>query len=185
MNDIPSTHNSDFLYFITSTCSSRRLIFQDRAVKQILIDALDWYRRNHVLRLYGFVIMPNHIHLLAGLSKKKHLGIFLRNYKSLTANRISRYFDNLEDYSSTSENYHGIKNLNFSDEPVWSRGYVAKDVFSLNFLEQKLDYIHHNPCRSIYLDVETPEEYPWSSARFYLTDRSCIIPIDDVRKICG
>lgn len=65
---------------------------------------------------------------------------------------------------------------------IWDDDYNAKDVFSIEILQQKLDYIHHNPCRSHWQLSETPEEYIWSSARFYLTKEPCIIPIDDVRE---
>ena len=68
---------------------------------------------------------------------------------------------------------------------VWDEGYQAKDVISRAFLLQKLEYIHHNPCQPRWQLSESPADYPWSSARFYLTDEPSIIPVDDARKILG
>jgi len=44
-------------------------------------------------------------------------------------------------------------------------------------------YIHNNPCQPHWGLSATPAEYIWSSARFYLTDEPCIIPIDDARRL--
>jgi hypothetical protein len=62
---------------------------------------------------------------------------------------------------------------------VWEDGYDAKDVFSPEFLRQKMTYIHNNPCQSHWRLAERPEEYVWSSARFYLLEEPAIIPLDN------
>ena len=49
---------------------------------------------------------------------------------------------------------------------VWEDDYNAKDVFSSEFLEQKMSYIHSNPCQPHWKLSETPEEYLWSTARY-------------------
>jgi hypothetical protein len=66
---------------------------------------------------------------------------------------------------------------------VWEDGYNAKDVVTGDFLLQKMTYIHNNPCQPHWGLSAAPEGYLWSSARFYLTDEPCIIPIDDARKL--
>ena len=50
---------------------------------------------------------------------------------------------------------------------VWEDGYFAENIFSPEFLTQKLDYVHNNPLQDHWRLAETPEDYPWSSARFY------------------
>jgi hypothetical protein len=66
---------------------------------------------------------------------------------------------------------------------IWEDDYNAKDIFSSDFLQQKMDYIHQNPCQPHWILSQSPEDYIWSSARFYFTEEPCIIPIDDVREI--
>jgi len=47
--------------------------------------------------------------------------------------------------------------------------------------ELNMDYIHRNPCQPHWKLVESPEEYLWSTAGFYLDGKPCVIPIDYVR----
>jgi putative transposase len=63
---------------------------------------------------------------------------------------------------------------------VWEDGYNAKDVLSPEFLQQKMEYIHNNPCQPHWNLAERPEIYPWSSARFYILREPALIPIDNV-----
>jgi hypothetical protein len=62
---------------------------------------------------------------------------------------------------------------------VWEDGYDAKDVFSPEFLRQKMTYSHNNPCQPHWNLVEHPEDYIWSSARFYLLGEPAIIPLNN------
>jgi hypothetical protein len=64
---------------------------------------------------------------------------------------------------------------------VWEDGYDAREIFSPGFLEQKLDYIHHNPCQSQWRLVNKEEDYRWSSACLYLAERPCVVELDDLR----
>ncbi len=66
---------------------------------------------------------------------------------------------------------------------VWKDGYDARNVFSPDFLEQKLEHIHNNPCQPHWELVKRPEEYTRSSARYYLLDEPAIIAVNDVREL--
>ena len=72
------------------------------------------------------------------------------------------------------------KSQNFK---VWGDRYDAREVFSIEFLEQKMNYIHYNPCQPHWKLADLPEEYLWSSARFYLTGKPAVISVDDVRDL--
>jgi len=157
------------LYFITTSSHLHSRIFKDNVNKQIILDLFDCCRRQKFLKLYSFVIMPTHIHFISTFSNQVSLADFMRNIKSLSANRIHRYHHTVKQESSCYK--------------IWEDGYLAKEIVSLSFLEQKIDYIHQNPCRFPWKISNYPEEYPWSSARFYLSDFPCIIPIDDIREI--
>jgi hypothetical protein len=62
---------------------------------------------------------------------------------------------------------------------VWEDGYDARDIFSPEFLRQKMTYVHNNPCQPHWNLVERPEDYAWSSARFYLLEEPTLIPLDN------
>ena len=61
---------------------------------------------------------------------------------------------------------------------VWTHENHAIEVFSNEFIEEKVTYIHTNPVRSGI--VQNPEEYIYSSAKYYSGEESLldIIPID-------
>ena len=155
-------------YFITTSTHLHSAIFKDNVNKQIILDLFDSYRRQKILKLYSFVIMPTHIHFISEFSNQVPLADFMRNIKSLSADRIHRY--------------HQTVKQELLINKIWEDGYVAKEIYSFSFLEQKIDYIHQNPCRFPWKISNYPEEYPWSSACFYLTGFPCIIPIDDIRE---
>jgi len=161
--------SSQSIYFITTSTHLHSTIFKDNVNKQLILDLFDCYRRQKSLKLYSFVIMPTHIHFISEFSNQLTLADFMRNIKSLSADRIYRY--------------HRAVKQGYSINKIWGDGYVAKEIFSFSFLEQKIDYIHQNPCRFPWNLCNCPEEYPWSSACFYLTNYPCIIPIDDIREI--
>ena len=66
---------------------------------------------------------------------------------------------------------------------VWESEYQAKNVYSPDFLRQKLEYIHENPVQSQWQLVKSPEEYVWSSARYYLAGARCLIPVSDANDL--
>jgi len=63
--------------------------------------------------------------------------------------------------------------------------YQAKNVFSAGFLRQKLEYIDSNPLQPDWNLAECPEEYLWSSARFYPTEGRALIPLSDSNELLG
>jgi len=159
----------ELLYFVTTSFHSHKDYLNNNATKQIILDIFDCYRRQGQIMLYSFVLMPTHIHFISRIQGTSSLADFMRNFKSLSSSRIRRYFQAIQ--------YNKIWNR----RKIWEEGYVAKEIYSLPFLEQKVNYIHENPCKLPWKFVDLPEDYPWSSAIFYLTNEPCIIPIDDFR----
>jgi REP element-mobilizing transposase RayT len=175
--------NPDHLYFVTTTAQNHRHLFKTDSVKRLLLDAFDWLRLTGRLKLYGFVIMPNHVHCLAQFEAASPLAAVVRDFKAHCANRLVRQLRaerNTAALDALAAIDNGDGKQHFS---VWDEGYNAKDVVSDAFLLQKLEYIHNNPCQPHWQLAEAPVDYAWSSARFYLTDEPGIIPVDDVRKL--
>ena len=106
----------------------------------------------------------------------------MRDFKKFTARQIYRQFH----AEANSKVLHVLRKEGEKvkqEYKVWEDGFDARDVFSVEFLQQKMDYIHHNPCQPQWKLVEAPEEYLWSTAGFYISGKSCVIPIDDVREL--
>jgi hypothetical protein len=66
---------------------------------------------------------------------------------------------------------------------VWEDGYDTKDVFSPEFLRQKMTYVHNNPCQPHWNLVERSEDYVWPSARSYSLEEPAIIPLDNASRL--
>ena len=172
--------DSDYLYFLTTTASGHKHFFKSDTIKRIIVDSFHFMRTNHWINLYAFVIMPNHIHVILRALEKHTISDIMRDFKKHTSKQITRQFQ-AEDAKNI---LLSIENSGRRDgNKVWEDNYDARDVFTTKFLQQKLDYIHHNPCQPHWNLSKFPEGYMWSSAAFYMVDKPCIIPIDDVREI--
>ncbi len=173
--------NSQHFYFVTTTAVKHVHLFKREVIKRIILDSLHHIRTTRGVKLFVFVIMPNHIHIIVQFTDEYLLADMMRDFKKFTARQIYRQF-------SAEGNNRVLDVLKKEGEKVkqeykvWEDGYDARDVFSVEFLQQKTDYIHHNPCQPQWKLVETPEEYLWSTAGFYLDGKPCVILIDDVRE---
>lgn len=173
--------NPDYFYFVTSSAVGHTHLFHHDVIKRIIADSLHHMQITRQMRLFVFVIMPNHVHFIAQFNDINTLSSVMRDFKKFTARQIHRQF-------SVEENHKVLGILKTEGQrvkqeyKVWDDDYDARDVFSVKFLQQKMDYIHNNPCQQQWKLVEAPEEYLWSTARFYVAGTPCVIPIDDVRE---
>lgn len=174
--------NPDYLYFVTTSADNHIHIFNREAVIRVLLDSLDFLRANNRMSLFAFVIMPNHIHFIARFGRKHTLSDTLRDFKRHTARQIINQL-RARDRSSMLARLQDLNQDWRQTYKVWEDGYDAREVFSPWFLEQKMDYIHYNPCQPHWKLAALPEDYPWSSARYYLADKTAIIHMDDARDL--
>jgi REP element-mobilizing transposase RayT len=173
--------NPDYLYFVTTKAVKHVHLFRGDVIKRIIIESLHHIRTTRGMKLFVFVIMPNHIHIIVRFSEKYPLSDAMRDLKKFTARQIYHHFDaegNKKILAVLKKEGERVK----QDYKVWEDGYDARDIFSAKFLQQKMDYIHHNPCQPQWRLANTPEEYLWSTAGFYFAGKPCVIPIDDVRE---
>lgn len=174
--------NPDHLYFVTTKAVNHAHLFRRDVIKRIILDSFHHLRTTGKIKLFVFVIMPNHIHIIALFSKEHTLADVMRDFKKFTARQIYRHVQaegNTKVLEVLKREGEKVK----QEYKVWEDGYDARDVFSTEFLQQKMDYIHHNPCQPQWKLVGSPEEYLWSTAGYYFDGKPCIILIDDVREI--
>ncbi|MEW5797200.1 MAG: transposase [Candidatus Zixiibacteriota bacterium] len=132
------------IFFVTTTTKAFENSFDTPNRLQKLKDIIAEAVRRHSVRLYGYVLMPNHIHLLVGI-ETGGLGLspFMRDIKSMSWCLI------------------------FPNRPgIWMAGFDDVAVFSEEQFRIKLTYIHNNPVRA-GLATE-PEAYRYSSAGVWL-----------------
>jgi REP element-mobilizing transposase RayT len=179
MADWRPDFNPDHLYFVTTSAVQRHHLFRRDVMKRLIVDCLDCMRLRDRFQLYAFVAMPNHVHAILQCGAEDPLSDVMRDLKKHTADRVLRQYRTEGNQSVLNFLASAAASDSKQRYKVWEDGYNAKDVFSAEFLRQKMDYLHNNPCQPHWNLVERAEDYFWSSARFYLLEEPAIIPVDN------
>jgi len=154
-------------YFLTFQVVGWIDIFARKIYRDIVIESLTYCQQKKGLKLYAYVIMSNHIHLLAQ-SEMDNLSGFVRDFKHYTSSKILDIVENgiesRRDWLKIVFAYHGKLKAKQTNQ-VWTHENHAELIYSPQFILQKMNYIHENPVRSGI--VEKAEDYLYSSARNY------------------
>ena len=78
------------LYFVTTKAEKHTNIFKHEPIIRTLLDSLHYLRVNGRMKLFVFVIMPNHIHFIGKFSREYTLSNVMRDFKRYTARQILR-----------------------------------------------------------------------------------------------
>ena len=145
-------------HFITCTVHQWVDVFTREAYIQIVLDSLRFCQKEKGLRIYGWVIMTNHLHMIVD-SNKVSLSDIIRDFKKYTATQIIKAIET----NPRESRKNWLLWLLKKDGHVWfwEEGYHGEEIFSASFFETKLEYIHMNPVKSGIVIKE--EEYAWSS----------------------
>jgi len=130
-------------HFLTFSCYRRLPYLCDDRSRTVFLNTLEALRQRHRFFLFGYVLMPEHVHLLLTEPKLQRLDNTLRVLKGQTS-----------------------KILKGSRPKFWLTRYYDFNVFTQAKFVEKLRYIHRNPVtRGL---VEKPEDY-----RFTPTTKTC------------
>jgi putative transposase len=179
----PTHVDPSHLYFITTSAVQRAHVFRRDAIKRILVDSLNTGRILGQYELFVFVIMPNHVHIIVRCLGNYELGDIVREFKKAAANLIIRHYEAESNQETLAFFAAAVKSGQRQEHAVWEDEYQAKDVFSPDFLREKMEYIHHNLLQPHWRLAEKAEDYVWSSARFYATGGRALIPLSDAREL--
>jgi REP element-mobilizing transposase RayT len=160
-------------HFLTCTVVEWLPIFTRPDSVQILLDSWFHQRAHDGLRLFGYVILENHLHFVA---QAPRLDKCLSSFKSFTAARLiklleARKAERLLARLRFTKRAHKLDR----EYQFWQEGSHAEMVFSELVMREKLEYIHQNPVKRGYVDL--PEHWRYSSARNYL-GRPGLIEVD-------
>ena len=173
----------DHLYFLTTTVVQHRHLFERDVMKRLVCDTLDCMRLRQRFRLYSFVVMPNHLHMVVQCQAEDPLAGVVRDLKRHISDRLIRHCWAEENQPVLDFLASAVTRSGRQRHKVWEDGYNAKEVFTPAFLHQKMTYVHNNPCQPHWNLAERPEAYIWSSASFYMLERPAIIPLDSANHL--
>jgi putative transposase len=150
-------------YFLTCTIVNWIPLFANAAIVQIVLDSLDYLQKSGRIRVFAYVIMENHLHLIASAGDlSKELG----DFKSFTARTIVDYLQEKHSDRLLRElKLHKVPHKVDRTYQVWQEGSHPEIIQSVEMLRQKMEYIHLNPVRRGYVD--DPGDWRYSSARNY------------------
>lgn len=154
---------SDSPHFLTCTVLEWLPVFTRRETVQIVLDSWTYQQKEHGLRLYGFVVLENHLHAVA---EADDLPALWSRFKSYTARKIIDFLKVhraeifLKRMRASSKAKRSDREYQF-----WQEGSHPQLIEGEAMLRQKLEYIHLNPVKRGY--VEKPEYWRWSSAANY------------------
>nr|WP_294794628.1 transposase [uncultured Mucilaginibacter sp.] len=158
--------STDELYFVTLTVTDWIDVFTRRIYNDFLIDNLSWCQQNKNLNIYAYVIMTNHIHMVANVTEGA-LGDVLRDFKTYTSKELvklirSNNTESRSDWMLRAFENAGVKNPLNKNHQFWQNGNYPVLLYSPAVVDQKIDYIHENPVKAGF--VGSAHEFWYSSA---------------------
>ena len=151
-------------FFVTTTCYKWYHLLASDSCKRIVGDSINFLNDKYGSCLLGYVIMPNHIHLILFFKKGNQLSGWMRDLKKFTSVKIRQEIDR-------EDNYALLESLRVPDRKqvfkVWEDRFDDVILSDSKLLNIKLNYIHMNPMQEHWNLVSKPEDYKYSSAMFY------------------
>jgi len=161
------------LHFITCSCYRRLPLLQSARAKNAFATALGQVRDSFGFALVGYVVMPEHIHLLIGEPGRGTPSTVMQVLKQKVSYRLRR----------RRRAPAAQLRIRFERSPdllprFWQFRFYDFNVCSHKKRVEKLQYMHFNPVKRGL--VAHPKDWPWSSFSFYRRQESGLVPIDPV-----
>lgn len=167
-NDLFKTKRNSIMdlnetYFWTSTIKDWISILHQEKYKTIIINSLEELVKREKIKVFAFVIMPNHIHLVWKMISLNGKEMPHASFNKFTAHLF------IKDLKLNHPNEISLFRVDEQERShrIWQRDALAIKIDSLKKIEQKIDYIHYNPMQEHWRLSSTAEEYYYSSANFY------------------
>ena len=166
---IPYNHG---IFFITITCHKWIPLIEQTNSYDSVYNWFDHLKsKGHYI--VGYIIMPNHIHALIGFQNTgKRINTIIGNGKRFMAYEIITRLEKQHEEELLNRLKLAVekkdKQRNKQHE-VWADSFDWKDCLSDEFIKQKLDYMHNNPCKGKWNLASSPVAYKHSSAFLYAT----------------
>ena len=159
------------LHFVTFSCYRRLPLLGSRCARDVFVAELGRAREKYGFRLLGFVVMPEHVHLLMSEPRTGTPSTVLQMLKQRVARRLRR-----------RKKTAGVGQMAFrfakgqALRSFWQARFYDFNVYSEGKRNEKLNYMHENPLKRRL--VAHPKEWPWSSWGFCAGAPKVLVQID-------
>ena len=150
-------------HFVTCTILHWIPLFTRRESVQIILESLIYLQKSDNLKIYSYVILENHLHLLIS---SDDLAKTVSKFKSFTAKELLKLLQK-QNVRTVLEQLAFYKKQHKTDTEyqVWQEGYAPKLIGSEKMMLERINYIHQNPVKRGYVDEA--KHWRYSSARDY------------------
>lgn len=166
------------LYYVTFTVVEWLPVFIDESACKIMTESINFCIKNKHLGVNAYVVMPTHLHAIVfdvefSSERLKHT---LDDMRKFTGRQLL-------DYSAThlprcfTDQFHKHAGED-RQRRFWQPTQHPVGIYSDGFWKQKMDYLHHNPCRKGL--VSHPEDWRFSSALYWATKQENDVRLSDV-----
>jgi REP element-mobilizing transposase RayT len=173
--------NQRQLYFVTFTVVYWIDVFVRKRYVDILIDSLIFCQNNKGLEIWGYCIMPSHVHLIIGTDGTYKLEDIIRDFKRHTSLEIRKSIEDKSFPESRREwmlwmmKRAGSRSSRNTVFQFWQQDNHPIELDDVRKTDQRLDYIHNNPVEMGL--VADPNHWLYSSASYYNLNTDPIFPI--------
>ena len=168
-------YGAGYLHFITTSCYQRRALLGTPHSRNLFLEVMEQVRRGYRFVVVGYVVMPEHVHLLFSEPERGDPSVVMKVLKQSFARRLLEGVRAAAD-PRTSRLWHAA----LIEGHVWQHRFYDFVVFTEKKRVEKLRYMHRNPvARGLALE---PEQWAWSSYRHYATGERGPVLVNEAQK---
>jgi putative transposase len=175
-NRLHRYYGAGYLHFITTSCYQRRKLLGTPQNRDLFLQVLESVRRRYYFVVVGYVVMPEHVHLLIGEPRRGNPSVVIQALKQGFARRVLAELRRTADPGQSS-----LWNTALEEGRIWQHRFYDFVVFTAKKRVEKVNYMHNNPVkRGLVLE---PAQWKWSSWRAYELDERGPVLVNEVQKI--
>ena len=168
-------YGAGYSHFITTSCYQRRPLLGTPRSRDLFLEVVEQIRQRHQFVVVGYVVMPEHVHLLFTEPERGNPSLVLAALKQTFAHRLLR-----ELRAKTGAHVDTLWSTPVALGHVWQRRFYDFVVFTEKKRVEKLCYMHRNPVvRGLVLE---PEQWDWSSYRHYALGERGPVLVNEAQK---
>ena len=142
------------LHYVTCSCFQRRPFLGSADARDVFLAVFEETRRRYVFDVIGYVVMPEHFHVLMTEPRRRDPSIVMKALKQTVARKL----------------------LSEAEAHFWHKRFYDFNVFSKEKQNEKIHYMHDNPVKRGL--VSSPELWKWSSFRAYTLGEDGLLKMD-------
>jgi putative transposase len=176
-------YGAGYLHFITTSCYRRLPLLQRPRHRDLLLEVLESVRRRYRFVVVGYVVMPEHLHLLLSEPERGDPSKLMQAIKQGFARRLLRRWRAANSAACSTGNdprQSSLWDTALDHGHIWQARFYDFVVFTEKKRVEKLRYMHRNPVkRGLVLE---PQQWDWSSYRHYANGERGTVLVNEVQK---